>query len=313
MPVAPYHTPVLLREALHYLLNDPHGVYVDATLGGGGHSEAILQQLSGAGRLIGLDADQEALNHAGQRLRQFGDRFTAAHGNFRDLASIISRLGVGSVHGVLFDLGVSSHQIDETSRGFSFQGDGPLDMRMDHDLSQTAADIIKTYDVQALARLFYEYGEERQARRIAQAIDRQRQRETIERTSQLSSVVRTVAAGRFETKTLARIFQALRIEVNREMDALNAGLRQAVALLQRGGRVVVISYHSLEDRVVKQLFRELSARVGPVKHPLAPVEELTPLLTLLTAKPVVANDPEVAANARARSAKLRAAERTEMP
>ena len=309
MPVAPYHTPVLLREVLHHLLNDPQGVYVDATLGGGGHSEAILQRLSPAGRLIGIDADQDALEFSRQRLQDFGDRFTAAHGNFHDLDALLTRLDVHEVHGVLFDLGVSSHQIDSAVRGFSFQGDGPLDMRMDRTASLSAADVVNTYEAEALARIFHQYGEERHARRIARAIERQRKSEPFARTSQLASVVGAVTGGRFQTKTLARIFQALRIEVNGEMDALRTGLHQAVGRLRPGGRLVVISYHSLEDRIVKSLFAELSARRGPMTHPLAPPEVLTPSLELRTRRPVVPQADEIAANARSRSAKLRAAER----
>ena len=309
MPAAPYHTPVLLREVLHYLLNDPNGVYLDATLGGGGHSEAILRMLHPAGRLIGIDTDREALAYATERLGGFGDRFTAVHGNFRNLASVLKPLGALELHGVVFDLGVSSHQIDETSRGFSFQGDGPLDMRMDPSHILTAADVVNTYDLKALERVFKIYGEEHAARRIARAIDRRRTIEPFVRTSELATLVRSVAGYRFQTKTLARVFQALRIEVNDEIEALRSGVRQAVDALRHGGALVVISYHSLEDRLVKTLFSELSARMRPMRHPLAPPEALEPSLEILTRKPVVPGPEEIAVNQRARSAKLRAARR----
>jgi 16S rRNA (cytosine1402-N4)-methyltransferase len=312
VPVALYHTPVLLREVLHHLLNDPQGVYVDATLGGGGHSEAILQSLRSTGRLIGIDKDPEALSYARQRFDAFGDRFTAVHGDFRDLSSLLKGLGVVKLQGIVFDLGVSSYQIDETPRGFSFQGDGPLDMRMDSSSPLTAADVVNTYDVSTLEHIFRTYGEERLSRRIARAIDRQRIHERFLRTSQLAQLVRSVAGQRFQTKVLARIFQALRIEVNGELDALKSGLQQAVDMLAHGGTLVVISYHSLEDRIVKSLFTELSARVRPMTHPLAPPEVLEPSLEVLTPKPVAPGPEEIAANPRARSAKLRAARRLRM-
>lgn len=307
MAVASYHTPVLLREALQYLLIDRQGIYVDATLGGGGHSEAILRQLQPGGRLIGIDADSDAIGYAEQRLRTFGDRFTAVRANFRDLGAVLAQLGVTEFDGAIFDLGVSSHQIDELPRGFSFQGDGPLDMRMDRSKSLTAAEVLNTYEVASLAQIFQQYGEERMARRIARAIDRRRQREPFARALQLAETVAAVAGRRFLTKTLARVFQALRIEVNAELDALRSGLQQAIDGLRQGGALVVISYHSLEDRIVKTLFADLSRRVRPMSHPLAAPEEIEPTLELLTRKPVVPGIDELNANSRARSAKLRAA------
>ena len=307
MAVAPYHTPVLLREALQYLLIDRQGIYVDATLGGGGHSEAILRQLRPGSRLIGIDADSDAIGHAEQRLRSFGDRFTAVQANFHDLGAVLGRLGVSELDGVLFDLGVSSHQIDELTRGFSFQGDGPLDMRMDRSKPLTAAEILNTYEVGSLERIFKQYGEERMARRIARAVDRRRQRQPFAHASSLVETVAGVVGGRFLTKTLARVFQALRIEVNAELEALTRGLQQAISGLRVEGVLVVISYHSLEDRIVKTLFADLSRRVRPMSHPLAPPEEIEPTLEVLTRKPVVPGSEEINTNPRARSAKLRAA------
>lgn len=307
MAVAPYHTPVLLREALQYLLIDRQGIYVDATLGGGGHSEAILRQLRPGGRLIGIDADSDAIGYAGQRLHSFAACFTAVQANFRDLGSVLAQLGVTELEGVLFDLGVSSHQIDQLPRGFSFRGNGPLDMRMDRSQPLTAAEILNTYDIGSLAQIFEQYGEERMARRIARAIDRRRQSEPFVQASQLAETVAGAAGGRFLIKTLARVFQALRIEVNAELDALRRGLWQAVDSLRRDGVLVVISYHSLEDRIVKTLLAELSRRVRPMSHPLAPPEEIQPTLEILTRKPVVPGSDECNINPRARSAKLRAA------
>lgn len=307
MAVAPYHTPVLLREVLHYLLIDRQGIYVDATLGGGGHSEAILGQLRPGSRLIGIDADSDAIGYATQRLSSFGDRFTAVQANFRDLGGVLARLGVTGLEGALFDLGVSSYQIDQLPRGFSFRGDGPLDMRMDRSKPLTAGEILNTYEVRSLERIFKQYGEERMARRIALAVERSRRREPFVQASQFVETVTGVAGGRFLTKTLARLFQALRIEVNAELEALRSGLQQAVNSLRLGGMLVVISYHSLEDRIVKTHMADLSRRVRPMSHPLAPPEEIEPTLEILTRKPVVPGSDEVNANPRARSAKLRAA------
>jgi 16S rRNA (cytosine1402-N4)-methyltransferase len=302
-----YHVPVMVPETLEFLITDPSGVYVDATLGGGGHSEAILGRLSGAGRLVGLDRDAEALAHAGGRLERFGARAVLVRGDFASLGRCAGRAAGRPVHGVLFDLGVSSRQIDAAERGFSHQQDGPLDMRMDRDSGVTAAELLARTGEKELADLIFRYGEERNARRIAAAIVRRRGRGPIRTTGELAEAVRSAAPARWQVKTLSRVFQALRLQVNEEPAQLEAGLAQAAALLKPGGRLVVISYHSIEDRTVKRFFRGPTAAQGP-RLPL-PEPERPAAFRLLTRGVVTPGPEEIAANPRARSAKLRAAEK----
>lgn len=309
MPTAPFHTAVLLHEVLSYLITAPDGIYVDATLGGGGHAEGVLQRLGPSGQLIGLDADQDALHVAGERLKRFGDRSILVQENFGKLESALSRIGLHAVNGILFDLGVSSFQLDEGSKGFSFRSDARLDMRMDRRLERDAVSVVGNLPADDLARIFREYGEERHARRIAKRIDEHRKQEPIVTTAQLSAIVGEVVGPRFLTKSLARIYQAIRIEVNDELGNLDRGLNQAIDLVRPGGRIVVLSYHSLEDRIVKQKFKAASAtsvRSGTVLLPDRPIDAR---LKLLTKKPVEASSREQSENVRARSAKLRAAER----
>jgi 16S rRNA (cytosine1402-N4)-methyltransferase len=309
LPTAPFHTPVLLHEVLSFLITAPEGTYVDATLGGGGHAEALLQQLGPSGRLIGLDADQDALSFAGERLKRFGDRSILVQGNFGKLESVLSRIGVTAVTGVLFDLGVSSFQLDEGAKGFSFRSDARLDMRMDRGLVRDAVTILGNFTADDLTRIFRDYGEERYARRIARKIVDRRKRDPILTSGQLSALVAEAVGSRFLTKSLARIYQAIRIEVNDELKNLECGLRQAIDLITPGGRIVAISYHSLEDRIVKQEFKAASAtsvRSGTALLPDRPVDAK---LKILTKKVVEASSTEQSENFRARSAKLRAAER----
>ena len=309
LPTAPFHTSVLLNEVLSFLVTAPGGTYVDATLGGGGHAEALLQRLTPSGRLIGLDADPDALSFAGERLKRFGDRSTLVQGNFGKLESILSRFGLATVAGVLFDLGVSSFQLDEGSKGFSFRTDERLDMRMDRSQERDAVTILGETNAEDLTRIFREYGEERYARRIAKKIVERRQQAPVRTSGELSALVAEAVGSRFLTKSLARIFQAIRIEVNNELKHLESGLRQAIDVVAPGGRIVVISYHSLEDRIVKQEFKAASAtsiRSGTALLPDRPVEAR---LKILTKKPVEALHKEQSENPRSRSAKLRAAER----
>ncbi len=306
MTSEPFHVPVLLHEVLEYLLTDPAGVYVDATVGGGGHAERIAGLLTDGGRLIGFDADADALVEASARLARFRERVALVHANFRDIKDELRRLRTDSARGILLDLGVSSHQLDEGPRGFSYRGDDPLDMRMDRRQALTAREIVNSYTENDLGELLLRYGEERAARRIARRIIAFR---PVDTTARLAEAVESVVGSRFLPKVLARVFQALRIAVNDELRGLSQALVDAVELLAPGGRIVVISYHSLEDRIVKEFFRAESADRIASGHKYLPDALRVPKLRVLTKKPVVAGEREVEGNRRARSAKLRAAER----
>jgi 16S rRNA (cytosine1402-N4)-methyltransferase len=305
----PFHTPVLVEDVVRYLITAPDGVYCDGTLGGGGHAEVILRNLTAQGRLIGFDQDEEAVSFAVHRLQPFGDRVRVLRSNFSRIREGCSQLGIGTIQGLLLDLGVSSHQIDDASRGFSFQQSGRLDMRMDRSQSLDGWSVIRTYDEERLTEIFRSYGEERAARRIARKIANDRQKHPVETTDDLAELVGSVVGKQFLAKSLARIFQAIRIEVNGEMERLQTVLRDAMGVVGQGGRIVVISYHSLEDRIVKTFFRDEARTSIPSGHRLLPDRPREPRLRILTNKPVVAGDQEVARNPRARSAKLRAAER----
>jgi 16S rRNA (cytosine1402-N4)-methyltransferase len=301
-----YHEPVLCSEALRFLLTDPSGVYVDGTVGGGGHAERLCEALHPGGRLVCFDADRDAIHHARERLRDYGNRISFVHRNFGALREELEAIGIGAINGLLLDLGVSSFQIDEPGKGFSFQANGVLDMRFDHRQERTAMDVVNGADEKELERIIRWYGEERMARRIVRQIIRRR---PLRMTSDLSASVEAAVGGRFLTKSLARVFQAVRIEVNQELPILRQALHDAVSLLYSGGRLVVISYHSLEDRIVKEVFKEYSARMIPSGHPYVPDRQVTPLLEVLTRKPLMASEDERRTNPRARSAKMRVAER----
>jgi 16S rRNA (cytosine1402-N4)-methyltransferase len=304
-----YHTPVLVEETLSYLITTKSGVYVDATLGGGGHAEAIVRLLENEGRLIGLDADEDAVNFATNRLSGYGNRLIARKGNFREFKETVLECGVGGVDGALFDLGVSSYQLDEPAKGFTFRSDSPLDMRMDRTQALSARDVVNEYEEGRLSRIFREYGEEHNARRIARAVVSARSTIPLESGKDLVRVVEGIVGDRFLTKTLARVFQAIRIEVNRELENLKIGLSEAIDVLNPGGRLVVISYHSLEDRIVKETMKAASATSDTSLSKFLPPATLQPRLRILTKKFVGPNDSEIRANPRARSAKLRAAEK----
>jgi 16S rRNA (cytosine1402-N4)-methyltransferase len=293
--LTPAHAPVLLSETVALLEPSRGGTFVDCTLGLGGHTAALLE--AGAGRVIGLDRDPRALEVARERLSAWGDRVELVHADYRELPAVLASRGIDAVDGALADLGVSSMQLDEPSRGFSFRADGPLDMRMDTTRGETAAQMLASVDEQELADVIYRFGEERKSRRVARAIVEARDEAPIETTARLASIVRRAAGGgtyqRLDPAT--RTFQALRIWVNRELDGLDAFVVDAVRALKQGGRLVVIAFHSLEDRVVKHTMRILDRGEG--------------LVRVLTKKPIIAADAEVAGNPRARSAKLRAVER----
>ena len=306
------HIPVLLNETLEFLAPERGGIFVDGTLGGGGHAEAVLTRLPQTGRLIGIDRDLEAVHAAGDRLSSFGDRFTALHGNFFEMKALLSGIGVSEVNGILLDLGVSSHQLDTQERGFSYKTDAPLDMRMDQGARLSAKDIVNTYAESELARIFFAYGEERFSRRIAEKICRAREQYPIETTLQLAQIVREAIPGKYRNEPqhpARRTFQALRIEVNSELAGLDQAVEQACDLLQKGGRLCIITFHSLEDRIVKQAFRRFeNPCTCPPSAPIC-ICGKTPKAKILTKKPLTASAEEEAQNSRSTSAKLRCIEK----
>jgi len=307
----PKHVSVLLRECLEYLNIKPNGIYLDGTLGLGGHSYEIASRLT-TGRLIGIDRDETAIDRAGKRLAPFADKITLVHGNFCDAAAILDELGIGGVDGMLFDLGVSSPQLDEAQRGFSYQQDAPLDMRMDGTAALTAWDVVNTWDENRLNRILWDYGEERYARRITGAILKRREQKPIESTLELVDVIKSAmpaAALREKQHPAKRSFQAIRIAVNDELGAVAAMFETAPDKLNIGGRLCVISFHSLEDRIVKS---GIHAREDGCTCPReAPVCTCGFHQTLKSVrrKPILPTEEEIRENPRARSAKLRVAER----
>jgi len=308
----PAHVPVLLDRVVALVappLERAGAVLVDATLGLGGHAEAVLRECPQA-HLVGIDRDPQAIERAGARLHEFSSRVTLVHAVYDEIPEVLDRLGYDRVQGVLFDLGVSSMQIDVRERGFSYAKDAPLDMRMDPTRGQSAADVLNTYSVSELARLLKMYGEERFAQRIAQRIVREREREPFDTSARLVDVVAAAipAAARRSGHPAKRIFQALRIEVNDEIGVLRSALPAAVDALALGGRVVVMSYHSLEDRLTKQVLGERSRTTAPPDMPIVPPDQ-QPQLRLPTRGAEQADAQEVAANPRAASVRLRAAER----
>ncbi len=297
------HIPVMLQECMDALITDKDGIYIDGTLGGGGHSLEILNNLGEQGQLFSIDQDDEAIAAASERIGS-DDRFTILKGNFGYLSTLLPPQIHGQVAGILLDLGVSTHQIKEGERGFSFQEDGPLDMRMGNLTGLSAYQVVNGYEYEQLRDVIFHYGEEHASRQIARAIIDAR---PIETTSELKAAISEVVKGKFQVKTLARVFQGIRIEVNRELDVLKDVLTQSLEILKPGGRLVVMSYHSLEDRIVKRFFKagNLEGKVekdfyGNVISPLNPVNRQV----------ITPTDAEVSSNPAARSAKLRIAEKT---
>jgi 16S rRNA (cytosine1402-N4)-methyltransferase len=323
----PQHTPVMTREIVEILQPDRGGVFVDCTVGVGGHSRALLE--AGASRLLGLDRDLDALAVARTALEAWGDRVELVHADFRDLPRVLEDRGIEGVHGALADLGVSSLQLDGADRGFSFRRDEPLDMRMDRSQGPTAADLLRDVDESSLADVIFQHGEERFSRRIARAIVEARRDAPVVTTGQLAQIVRRAVPRRGYQRIdpATRTFQALRIWVNRELEGLDAFLTGTAARLLAGARLAVISFHSLEDRIVKHVFRALESACGPRERPEgseakpsprargergwgpASVEECEGALRIVTKRPLVPSEAEIEANPRARSAKLRAIER----
>ncbi len=309
------HCPVLLNEAIEALRIRPDGVYLDGTLGRAGHSREIASRLT-EGRLICVDRDQEALDAAAERLEPWIDRVTLIHRNFDQVAGILDELGLRGVDGMLFDLGVSSPQLDDGSRGFSYLTDAPLDMRMDRNQGLTAADVVNTWDRTRLRDILSRYGEERYAPQIAAAIVRRREKAPIRTTTELVDIIRSAMpprALREKQHPAKRSFQAIRIAVNDELACVERMIRAAVPRLNRGGRLVVISFHSLEDRIVKtELAAFARGCICPPDFPVC-VCGRTPDIRLINRKPVLPSEEEAASNPRSRSAKLRCAEALKDP
>jgi 16S rRNA (cytosine1402-N4)-methyltransferase len=296
------HMPALVEEIVQFLRPQPGGIYIDATLGEGGHTEVLLQASAPSGRLIGIDRDAEILEVARRRLAAYASRVQMIHGHAADLRGILDRLQVASVDGILLDLGVSSYHLETAERGFSFAREGPLDMRMDRTAEQTAATLVNTLEESALINLIQRYGEERWARRIARAIIRARRRAPLRTTQELAVLVTHIVppSGRPpRIHPATRTFQALRIAVNEELSRLAESLKGAVACLTQGARLCVIAYHSLEDRIVKRTFQALATSQ----------DETAPQVQVLTRKPATSSPTERKANPRTRSAKLRVLER----
>ena len=306
-----HHVSVLLDECIEALNIQPDGIYVDGTLGGAGHSYHIAEKLT-TGRLIGIDRDPIALEAAGKRLEPFKDRVTLVHSNFCQMAKVLDDLGIAGVDGILLDLGVSSPQLDDGARGFSYMADAPLDMRMDSGDALTADTVVNTWSYEELKRILYDYGEERYAPAIAAAIVRRRETAPIRTTLELVDVIRSAmppAALREKQHPAKRTFQAIRIAVNDELGSVSRAMEAAIPRLNPGGRLAVITFHSLEDRIVKSAMANAAKGcVCPPEFPVCVCGRI-PQVTVLTRKPIVSGEEELARNPRARSAKLRVCEK----
>ena len=306
------HTTVLLKETVDGLNINPDGIYVDCTLGGAGHSEYLVKQLSSKGRLICFDQDTTAIENAKIRLADYLDRVTFVHSNFRYLKEELNNLGIFEVDGILYDLGVSSPQLDTPERGFSYNHDAPLDMRMDQTATLTARTVLNDWPYEDLVRIFFRYGEEKFSKQIARKIEQAREKQPIETTGELVDLIKAgipAAARRTGGHPAKRVFQAVRIAVNDELGAAEDSLMDAIDLIKVGGRISVITFHSLEDRLTKTIFKEASSLPDlPPGLPIIP-DHLKPTLKLVTRKPILPSEEELASNNRSRSAKLRIAEK----
>lgn len=307
-----HHVPIMVREVLSLLAPERGGVFVDGTLGGGGHAEAVLNALPEDGRLFGIDRDDEALAAAGARLAPFGGRFTAIKGNFFDMKPLLAAKGVERVDGILLDLGVSSHQLDKAERGFSYKAEAPLDMRMDQTAPLDAYTVVNTWPKDELVHIFYEYGEERFSQRIAERIVSERQRHAIETTTELAALVKDAIPAKFRNEPqhpARRVFQAIRIAVNGELDGLSDAIDSAASLLNPGGRLAILTFHSLEDRIVKNAFRRMENPCTCPKSAPVCICGKKPTARVLTRHPLTADEIEQTENTRSTCAKLRAIEK----
>lgn len=306
------HRSVLLKECIDALAIRPNGVYIDGTAGGAGHSSAIAARLEAGGKLLALDQDETAVQVATERLSHFGERTEVIHANFCNLASVCAEHGIEHIDGLLLDLGVSSYQLDTAERGFSYRTDAPLDMRMDTQRKLTAQQIVNEYSEEDLRRILFEYGEERFSSRIASNIVRARGSAPIKTTGELVEIIkRSIPAptGKGGHHPAMRTFQALRIEVNAELDVIAPAIKSAVGLLNQGGRIAIITFHSLEDRIVKQTFAELTGGCTcPKSFPVC-VCGNRPKIKLVNRKPILPSEEELESNPRSHSAKLRVAEK----
>ncbi|MCC0771082.1 16S rRNA (cytosine(1402)-N(4))-methyltransferase RsmH [Bacillus pacificus] len=306
------HVTVLLKETVDGLEIKPDGTYVDCTLGGGGHSSYLLSQLTEGGRLIAFDQDEIAIQNAKEKFSSYGEQFITVKSNFRYLSEKLQELGITEVDGILFDLGVSSPQLDTPERGFSYHHDAPLDMRMDQDAPLTAYDVVNSWSYEQLVRIFFQYGEEKFSKQIARKIEAYRENKAIETTGELVELIKEgipAPARRTGGHPAKRVFQAIRIAVNDELKVFEEALESAIEMVKPGGRVSVITFHSLEDRICKTTFKRNSTTPQlPPGLPIIP-DEFKPKLKLITRKPILPSDIELEENNRARSAKLRIAEK----
>lgn len=301
------HISVLLNEAVDALEVKDNGIYADGTLGGGGHSEEILKRNSSL-RLIGIDRDTDAISAAGKRLQSFSDRITLVNSNFADIKQVLRNLGIDKIDGAVLDLGVSSYQLDNADRGFSYMKDAPLDMRMNQKDTKSAYDVVNTYDKNELTDIFFRYGEEKWSKRIAEFIVNRRENKPIETTKELADIIlAAIPAGARDrgSHPAKRVFQAIRIEVNGELEILKNAIKDFVSCLNKGGRLAIITFHSLEDRIVKQCFSELAAGCTCPKDFPVCVCGKQPAVKVITKKPLLPTEEEQTYNSRSKSAKLR--------
>lgn len=306
------HIPVMLNECIDGLNIKPNGIYVDGTVGGGGHSIEIAKRLGEGGRLIAVDKDEDALQAAAERLKDYKDKVEFVHDDFKNLITDLDVLGIDGVDGILLDLGVSSYQLDNADRGFSYMSDAPLDMRMDRGQYLSAFNVVNEFSVSELTKILFDYGEERLARRIAENIVREREKQTISTTMQLAKIVEESYPIKTRWKygnPCKRTFQAIRIQVNGELNDLDRAVTEMVRRLNKGGRMAVITFHSLEDKIVKSAFKDLSLKCTcPPDFPVCVCNKVQEAV-LVNNKPIVANEEELEHNARSHSAKLRIVER----
>lgn len=307
------HISVLLNETIDSLNIKPDGIYVDGTLGGGGHSLKICEKLGEKGRLIGIDQDMDAIEAATKRLRDYGDKVTIVHGNYLDIDSVLSDLSIGGVDGIVLDLGVSSYQLDNAERGFTYREDTALDMRMDQSSNLTAKDIVNNYSEQELYRVIRDYGEDGFAKNIAKHIVRARQEKPIETTGELNEIIKAAIPAKVrkgQGHPSKKTFQAIRIELNKELEVLENSLDKMIELLNPGGRLCVITFHSLEDRIVKNIFRKnMNPCICPLEFPVCTCGR-KPAGKVLTRKPIIPDENELNENKRAKSSKLRVFEKS---
>ena len=304
-----YHIPVLYYETLDNLVINPDGIYIDCTLGGGSHSEGILERLSDKGLLISIDQDTNAIEYSKKRLEKFGSKWKVFKGNFENIDTIAYMAGVDKVDGILMDIGVSSKQLDDPDRGFSYRYDVKLDMRMNTDQKISAYDVVNTYSEEQLSKIIFEYGEERHARKIAKLIVEERKSSPIEKTSDLIALIKRAYPERASKHPAKKTFQAIRIEVNRELEVLENAMSKAVELLKVGGRLAIITFHSLEDRIVKNTFKDLATACKCPKDIPICVCGGVKKFEIITKKPIIPIDDELKNNNRAHSSKLRILER----